>query len=1049
MDAPCHRPELIDEAQNSTNDVVCTKPSSDRHRLLYLYSGPKRDEDGFSKYCKANDFECDYIDKEFNDDHDLLDQQVWDELYANLSRYHGYLMSPPCSTFTPARDGSAGGPRPLRSADGPGRYGMKGLTVEESRKVKEGTLLARRAHDAAVVADDSDRPWVLEQPHWRHGKTSMFTLDEFQTLLERPGVNRFTLAQCRFGADAEKLTDLVSNRDLSDMQLRCNHESVWWRIPWSGEWIWGPHAPLKGRQRAIRAEEWNSDMLRDKEPSGPYLTRAYAAYPAQLNEALANKFSQWLPRTQCNDEVDEVDGKSNNLTGTLDTKFTMEPRLKPDHNAPAANMELWSLRNVYNSMTNRSKLIGCQISNLIERELEASQDAESIIWENLGRASDQVVIPEAWVSSTRCKVAKLLERNRKPTQPEHCEVDEINENGVQTVVRGHLLGYWADVIDDPASIAARWLWNGAPAGLSEDIDLEGICTTVENDAPTPDDASMATDFDTFSNYQGVEGNADAISAIHGYRDKGYLLEFENLESLKLHLGAEPILSKLGCIVKEKVNAETGVTTKKTRIILDCKQSLVSHYASRKHKSVLPRISDAVQSALKLTHGCEQNESVSLFIADVSDAFWLIPLMQSEQRFFAATLGGKYYLFRRTAQGSRGAPLTFSVIMALASRLVQSMLCYTTGRNSTPEGMLQVYVDDPLAILKGTDKRLRRLVCIISAVWMILGIPMAFHKAVMSHTVTWIGVTIEVTATDITVEVTSAKVTELISLLKESLQGNVIPIKKLRTVIGKCMSFASVIYVWRPFVQELYAALHGPTHAPNNCIWTKQVKHAINWILAFLTEEAGSIRRVYSVEQYYTASIRVQITWDASPWGMGAFLTIDGRVAEHFAIEISKDDQNILQMQSGGCEGQQLWECLSGLIAMRLWASHWRQRRVHLYLRGDNISSLVLFSTLKTHSKQLGIIAREFALDLGTACFKPEVVQHLPGIANIVADSLSRKFEPGKTYHHHQCLRTSTEVEPPPRPLTWWKSLTEHSKPAKPLAESRAWSSRKRPLQGPD
>ena len=134
--------------------------------------------------------------------------------------------------------------------------------------------------------------------------------------------------------------------------------------------------------------------------------------------------------------------------------------------------------------------------------------------------------------------------------------------------------------------------------------------------------------------------------------------------------------------------------------------------------------------------------------------------------------------------------------------------------------------------------------------------------------------------------------------------------------------------------------------------------------------------------------------------------------------------------------------------MRLWAPYWRQRRVHLYLRGDNISSLVLFSTLKTHSGQLAIIAREFALDLGTASFKPEVVQHLPGVANVVADSLSRKFEPGRPYLHHPCLHASKEVEPPSRPVQWWKSLTERSMPASPLAKSGAWS-RKRPRTDPD
>eukprot|EP00435_Cladocopium_sp_Y103_P035423 s206_g9.t1 len=138
-----------------------------------------------------------------------------------------------------------------------------------------------------------------------------------------------------------------------------------------------------------------------------------------------------------------------------------------------------------------------------------------------------------------------------------------------------------------------------------------------------------------------------------------------------------------------------------------------------------------------------------------------------------------------------------------------------------------------------------------------------------------------------------------------MSSNVIPAKKLRTLVGKCMSIASVLYVWRPFLQVLYAALHGPNKAPNNCVWTKQVIHTLVWLRAFLNGESGSIRRVYNVDQYYNSGIKVQITWDASPYGMGAFLTVNGRVQQHFAIPISADDEEILGAKSGGCEAQQL------------------------------------------------------------------------------------------------------------------------------------------------
>ena len=563
---------------------------------------------------------------------------------------------------------------------------------------------------------------------------------------------------------------------------------------------------------------------------------------------------------------------------------------------------------------------------------------------------------------------------------------------------------------------------------------------VDDDSPELDDMAIATDFGSFQNYDGVETNSDAVAAIRGYHSKGYLLECNDLDEVRSYLGKDPVLSKLGCIVKEKLNVETGQVTKKTRIILDCKRSMVSQYASRRHKSVLPRVTDAVRSALKLLWSCNHDEGVTLFIADVSDAFWLLPLHRSEQRFFVARLRNKYYVFLRTAQGSRGAPLTFSVIMSLASRFVQSILCSGEANSNAPEAMLQVYVDDPLAVIRGNQKRQKRIACMIATAWMVLGIPMAFHKAVFSSSLVWIGVSLQVTPNDVIVEVPESKVNELLSLIGEAMSGNVIPAKKLHTLVGKCMSIASVIYVWRPFLQILYAALHGPNKAPDNCMWTKQVRHALAWIRAFLTQEAGSIRRVYNVEQFYNACHRVQITWDASPYGMGAFLTIDGSVVEYFAVPISSDDEQILDAKSGGCEAQQLWECLSGLIAMRLWSQHWMTARVRLYLRGDNVSSLVLFSSLKTQSKQLSTIAREFALDLGAASFKPEVVEHLPGVANTVADQLSRKFDPNKPFSLHPCLRTAKEVTPPPRPKSWWKTLeAPHTMPAEPTGTDGAWN----------
>ena len=966
-----------------------------------MFSGPKREVDGFGTFCEANGFACKYVDKEF-DGTDLVDLQTWSELEATLPEFDGYLLSPPCSTFAPARRDGDGGPRPLRTPQGPERYGRKDLRAHEKEKVKVGTLLAKRAHDTATHAHLEDKPWVLEQPHWREGSTSMFTLDEFQDLLQREDVKNFTLAQCRYGADVEKLKDLMSNRDLSGLELRCNHPSVWWRIPWNGEWYYGPHAPLRGKQKAVRSEDWDKSMLRSSEPNGPYLTRSYAAYPRELKEALANAITS---ATQ-NVKGKPAELKPKESVGRTETGFVRIDQLKPQQHKKEAPSDLWSLRKVYKSVNGKMRYIGKQIANLIERELDSNPQVEEQIMSNIGKPVSDVKIPDEWCNGLRTKLAQLFQRNRNVDMCDICLTEAVVNKHYQTSIRAHLLEYWANLVGDPAARTARWLYEGAPAGLQHKVDLQGICAEVEDESPEVDDLALVTDLTSFENYEGVETNEDDSAAMQGYVDKGYLKQFDTYDEVVSYLDAKPTLSKLGCIVKDKVNYETGVVTKKTRIILDCKQSQVSRFASRTHKSVLPRVSDAIHSMLQLMGAASHQESVTLFIADVADAFWLAPLHMDERKYFVAKFRKKYYVFVRTAQGSRGAPLTFAVIMALCARFVQSILCGPCRGGHHPEAMLQIYVDDPLAVLLGTDARQKRLACLIATAWMVLGVPLAFHKAILSSHTMWIGININVSENEVMVEVPADKVSELKQLIGDALCGNVIAVKCLRTIIGKCMAVASVIYVWRPFVQELYAALHGPTNAPQGCIWIKQIKHSLLWLLAFLNNEVGSIQRTYGLTQYLQTGTDMQITWDASPYGMGAYFTEKGKVIEFFAIPISSEDEQILGVQSGGCEGQQMWECLAGLIAMRQWAPRWKHSRVHLHLRGDNIASLVLFSTLKTHSKQLSMIAREFALDLGTAAFRPEVVQHVPGISNVVADQLSRRYEPGRKFELfiHRCTK---------------------------------------------
>ena len=66
--------------------------------------------------------------------------------------------------------------------------------------------------------------------------------------------------------------------------------------------------------------------------------------------------------------------------------------------------------------------------------------------------------------------------------PEECSLDEIDEDGYKTCIRGRLLEYWAQVVDDPGKTCASWTYKGAPAGLEIPTDdLDGVFPSAQEE----------------------------------------------------------------------------------------------------------------------------------------------------------------------------------------------------------------------------------------------------------------------------------------------------------------------------------------------------------------------------------------------------------------------------------------------------------------------------------------------------------------------------------------------------------------------------------------
>ena len=117
-------------------------------------------------------------------------------------------------------------------------------------------------------------------------------------------------------------------------------------------------------------------------------------------------------------------------------------------------------------------------------------------------------------------------------------------------------------------------------------------------------------------------------------------------------------NSLGIVGERPVMSKLGRT--KHRITLDCKKAGLTRSSKRSERTMLPRVSDAVSDIMELSEtdmSLDLEVLILMGVLDFTDAFWMIPLHKSERRYFVTRIGDRYFVFLRTAQGSRGAPLT--------------------------------------------------------------------------------------------------------------------------------------------------------------------------------------------------------------------------------------------------------------------------------------------------------------------------------------------------------------------------------------------------------
>lgn len=164
----------------------------------------------------------------------------------------------------------------------------------------------------------------------------------------------------------------------------------------------------------------------------------------------------------------------------------------------------------------------------------------------------------------------------------------------------------------------------------------------------------------------------------------------------------------------------------------------------------------------LASGLAEGDGVDFFMLDFKEAFWQVPLNTAGRRFFCASLLLKevwqYATYLGIAQGSRGAPNTWARVAALLMWLTQSLF--------TDKVALMCYVDDPLAVIKGTTEQRRQVAATIVHVWSALGIALSLDKEQFGSEVVWVGRVFKVDSLEVTASIKLSLIEDINPVLEE-------------------------------------------------------------------------------------------------------------------------------------------------------------------------------------------------------------------------------------------------------------------------------------------
>ena len=647
------------------------------------------------------------------------------------------------------------------------------------------------------------------------------------------------------------------------------------------------------------------------------------------------------------------------------------------------------------------------MSNLLSLGIRVRAVWETFCRQNKGvmTVAEQYGTKECWMDnkllqSWKGHLKRVLGANAPPA------VKMTPRWGYVSPLDPEIIEAWVTRGNDPEVHVSDWIRRGAPLGIESPIPTAGIFPPAEaNNMDYPEqqeleDAAGQLSKGCITNYSSVQENVqEAKVELDRYRKAGFMVDVKR--STVTDEMKHGTISKLGLIIKHKPE---GI---KRRIILDLRRSGGNKKATLPEKLVLPRPRDFLASirsvyAMQRAHGRDEGYARELAVIDVSDAFMSLAVEEKElPHTLAPNIENEdFYMFVALLFGYKTAPLLWSRVAALLSRLIQSAVPGSTGQHQT-------YLDDAAWVLQGSLAERNDTLAFILYTMAALGFRISLQKGMRSTQITWVGIRFTVTPDHVIIGLPEKFVTELVEMLEGWHNKGMVAIKELRQAAGRISWMSGILPRTRWVVATFYKVLHErlndvatgaeaarrsnrqDTRPKDHLFTVKQLEQPRQWLVTYLKAALlkPSRKHKLDIEKYPKATI----VTDASPLGLGAILLVNNRATRALAYKVTETDAHQLGFKDCWKEAgsQGIVETLAVLVAIKTWTKELASCQVELKVQSDSMVALAVTQRLSNSTSSLNFLGAEIAVQCEIAGVENLKASHIPGAANVAADWLSR------------------------------------------------------------